>query len=141
MLFRSQFNCADDHDIDEVKQHIASMESSLRTLNQQEKKYTTELDAALTQYAELQQQATDMDAMELDTARHAIRPDKEREAGQRLQATYGKKFDSGMLMQSRKSIAKMLNESVGPTSIRQQFYRAPRHPNKQCGTKQQEKGR
>ena len=66
-------NCADDHDIGEVKQHIASMESSIRTLNQQEKKYAAELDAALTQYAELQQQASDMDVVELNTARHAIR--------------------------------------------------------------------
>ena len=42
------------------------MESSLETLNRKEKKYTAELDAALAQYAELQQQAADMDAIELD---------------------------------------------------------------------------
>lgn len=34
----------------------------------------------LAQYTELQQQAEDVDTMELDTARHAIRSDKEREA-------------------------------------------------------------
>ena len=93
--------------------------SSLETLNQQEKKYTAELDAALAQYAELQQQAADMDAMELDTARHAIRSDKEWETAQRLQAAHGKKFDSGTLAQSRKDVAAMLDESTEPVSIRQ----------------------
>lgn len=120
-LLLNQFNCADDHDIGEVKQHIASMESSLRILNQQEKKYTAELDAALAQYTELQQQATDMDAMELDTARHAIRPGKERETAQRLQAAHGKKFDSTILTQSRKNVAEMLDEPAEPVSIHQKL--------------------
>ena len=117
-LLLNQLNCADDHGMNEVKQHITSMESSLETLNQQEKKYTAELDAALTQYAELQQQAADMDAMELDAARHAIRPDKERETAQRMQAAYDKKFDLGTLAQSRKNVAEMLDESTEPVSIR-----------------------
>ena len=67
-------NCADDHDIGEVKQYIASMESSIRTLNQQEKKYAAELDAALTQYAELQQQASDMDVVELRSCTNRLKP-------------------------------------------------------------------
>lgn len=117
-LLLNQFNCTDDHDLNEIKQYITSMESSLETLNQQEKKYTAELDAALAQYAELQQQAADMDAMELDTARHAIRPGKERETAQRLQAAHGKKFDFGTLAQSRKDVAAMLDKSTEPASIR-----------------------
>lgn len=118
-LLTNQFNCADDHGMDKIKQHIASMESSLKTLNQQEKKYTAELDAALTQYTELQRQAADMDAMELGAARHAIRPSKEQETAQRLQAAHGKKFDSTMLAQSRKDVAEMLDEPAESVSIRQ----------------------
>ena len=118
-LLLNQLNCADDYGMDKIKQHIASMESSLETLNQQEEKYTAELDAALAQYTELQQQAADMDVMELDTARHAIRPNKERETAQRLQAAYGKKFDSGKLVQSRKDVAEILDESAEPVSIHQ----------------------
>ena len=118
-LLLNQLNCADNHGMDKIKQHIASMESSLETLNQQEKKYTVELDVALAQYTELQQQASDMDTIELDTARHAIRTDKEREIAQRLQAAYGKKFDSGTLAQSRKDVAKMLDEPAESISIRQ----------------------
>ena len=118
-LLLNQFNCADDHGMGEIKQHIASMESSFETLNEQEKKYTAELNVALAQYSELQQQAADMDAMELDAARHAIRPGKERETAQRLQAAHGKKFASGTLAQSRKDVAKMLDEPAESVSIRQ----------------------
>ena len=118
-LLLNQFNCADDHGIDKIKQHIASMESSLETLNQQEENYTAELDAALAQYTELQQQAADMDVVELDAARHVIRSGKERETAQRLQAAHGKKFDSGTLAQSQKDVAAMLDESTEPVSIRQ----------------------
>lgn len=35
-LLLNQFNCAADHGMDEIKQHITSMESSLEMLNQQE---------------------------------------------------------------------------------------------------------
>lgn len=62
-----------------------------------------------------------MDAMELDTVRQAIRSDKEYETVQRLQAAYGKKFDSRTLTQSRKDVAKMLNEVAEPVSIHQKL--------------------
>ena len=135
-LLLNQFNCADNHGMDKIKQHIVSMESTLETLNQQEEKYTAELDAALAQYSELQQQAADMDAMELDAARHAIRPDKEREAAQQLQAAYGKKFDSGTLAQSRMDVAKMLSETAEPVSIRQNLQQLQVHQTKQSHEKE-----
>lgn len=120
-LIINQLDCSDDHGMTEVKQRVASMESSLETLDQQEKKYTAELDAALVQYTELQQQAADMDAMELDTARHGIRPDKEYETVQRLQVAYGKRFDPKMLTQSRKDIADLLDETSKPVSVHQKL--------------------
>lgn len=130
-LLLNQFNSADDHGMDKIKQHIASMESSLETLNQQEEKYTTELDAALTQYAELQQRAADMDTVELDTARQMIRPGKERETVQHLQATHQKKFDSSLLTQSRKDVADLLDEVTKPVSIREKLGQSRRRPEQQ----------
>ena len=102
----------------------------LATLNQQEKKYAAELDAALAQYTELQRQAADMDAIELDTARHAIRSNKDRETAQRLQAAYGKKFDFGTLTQSRKDIAKILDKPAESVSIREKFHQSIQQDNK-----------
>jgi len=121
-LLLNQFNCTDDYGMGEIKQHIASMESSLETLNQQEKRYTAELDTALAQYTDLQQQAADMDTTELDAARHAIRPGKEKETAQRLQAAYGKKFDSRLLSKSRKDIAEKPGETWEKESVLQKIY-------------------
>ena len=135
-LLLNQLNCADNHGMDQIRQHIASMEFSLETLNQQEKKYTAELDAALAQYAELRQQAMDMDSMELNAARYAIRSDKERETAQQLQAAYGKKFDSGMLAQSRMDVGEMLGEIVKPASIRQKLQQLQRQQNRQSHEKE-----
>jgi len=120
-LLRNQFNCADDYGMAMVKQGVASMESSLKTLNQQEDKYAAELNAALAQYTELQHQVADMDTIELEATRQAIRPNKEREAIQRLQATYRKDFDSRLLTQSRKDVAYLLDEVVEPVSIREKL--------------------
>ena len=140
-LLLNQFNCADDRGMLEVKQHIASMESSLEKLDQQERKYTTELDVALEQYAELQQRSADMDTIELNTARHAIRPDKEYETLQRLQATYGKKFNSGMLAQSRIDVAEILDEVTEPISILRKLQQLQGQQNRQIHEKERSQER
>ena len=140
-LLLNQLNCTDDHGMGEIKQHVASMESSLETLNWKEKKYTVELDTALAQYTELQQQSADIDAIELDTARHAIRPDKEYETLQRLQSAYGKKFDSRTLAQSRMDVAKMLSETAEPGSIRQKFQQLQGQQNRQSHDKERSQER
>ena len=114
-----------------VKQRIAAMESVLETLDQQEDKYAAELGEALAQYAELRQQATDMDTTELKTARQVIRPDKEREMERHLQATYRKKIDSRLLIQSRKDIADLLDEVVDPISVRENLRQSVAQTDKQ----------
>ena len=120
---------------------MPSMENSLGKLDQQKIKYTSELEAALAQYTELQQQAVDMEALELDTACHAIRSDKERETVQRLQAAYGKKFDSGTLAQSRMDVAKMLSETAEPVSIRQKLQQLQGQQNRQSHEKERSQER
>lgn len=77
-----------------------------------------------------------MDALELDTACHAIRPDKERETAQRLQAAYVKKFDSRTLAQSRMDVAEMLNETAEPVSIRQKLQQLQIQQTKQSHEKE-----
>ena len=138
-LLLNQLDCVDDYGITAVKQRVTSMESSLKKLDQQETKYTDELNATLVQYAELQERATDMDTIELDTVRQAIWPDKEHEVIQQLRSTYGKRFNSGALAQSRKDVAKMLDEVAEPVSIRQNLQQLYKHQNRQRHVK--ERGR
>ena len=77
-----------------------------------------------------------MDSTDLDTARQAIRPAKECETIQRLQTTYGKKFDSRTLAQSQMDVAEMLNETAEPVSIRQNLQQLQVHQTKQSYEKE-----
>ena len=134
-LLLNQLDCANDHGMVEVKRRIASMKSTLEKLEQQETKYTAELDEALAQYSELQQQATDLGSMKLDTALQATRPDKECETLRQLRATYGKRFDSKMLMRSRKDIADLLDETSEPVAIHQRLQQPYAQQDKRHHTK------
>ena len=133
-LLLNQFDVTGDHDMAEFKLRIASMETSWEKLDRQEQKYSVDLDKALTEYGSLIEQAAGMDAVEVDAARQTIRLDKERETIHRLQDTYGKRFDSGMLTQGRKEVAKMLNEAAEPVSIRQKLQHPYEQPGKQHHT-------
>ena len=82
-----------------------------------------------------------MDATELNTARQSIRPDKEHEVIQQLQDTYGKRFDSGTLAQSRKDIDIMLDETVEPTSIQKKLQQASEQRSNSSQTKKREQER
>ena len=135
-LLLNQFNCAEDQGMAEVKQHITFMENSLNKLDQQETRYAGELEAALVQYTELQQEAVAMDSTDLDTARQAIRPAKECETIQRLQTTYGKRFDSRTLAQSQMDVAEMLDETAESVSIRQELQQLQRQQNRQSHVKE-----
>lgn len=130
-LLLNRFSCTDDQGMVKVKQHAASMEFSLKKLNQGEIRYRGEMDATLAQYVRLLEQSTDMDTTELETVRQAIRPGKEYEAVQHLQTTYRKKFDSSLLTQSRKDIAELLDEVMEPVSIRERLRQPVEQTNKQ----------
>ena len=65
---------------DKFPKDIATMEQSLKRLEEQEQKYSTELDAALTEYAGFREQAQGFDPVQLYEARQAIRPGKDQEA-------------------------------------------------------------
>lgn len=66
-----------DTGIDVIRKDIATMEAGLKRLEQQEQKYTAELDNALKEYAELNEQAAEFDADDLMRERLAVRPGKE----------------------------------------------------------------
>src|SRR5699024_7946084 len=111
MLLRS-LDCADDTGISSVKKDIAAMESALKKLEAQETKYSAELDAALKEYSELKEQASEFDAGELMEARLSIRGEKERSAVTRVQDTYGEKYDSLMMFDSKRDVANLLHEEA-----------------------------
>ena len=120
MLLRS-LDCADDTGISSVKKDIAAMESALKKLEAQEAKYSAELDAALKEYGELKEQASEFDAGELMEARLAIREEKERSAVTRVQDAYGEKYDSLMMFDSKRDVANLLHEEAEARSVRERL--------------------
>ena len=120
MRLRS-LDCADDTGISSVKKDIAAMESALKKLEAQEAKYSAELDAALKEYGELKEQASEFDAGELMEARLAIREEKERSAVTRVQDAYGEKYDSLMMFDSKRDVANLLHEETEARSVRERL--------------------
>ena len=112
-------DCSDDTGISEVKKQIATMETALKKLEEQESKYAAELEDTLKQYADLKAQAADVDAVELMNARLDIRPDRERSAADRIKAAYGDKYDPKMMYDSKRDVADLLNEEAEARSVRE----------------------
>ena len=83
----------EDTTLSAVKMDVSAMEANLAKLEQQEQKYTAELDAALAEYSELKAQAADFDSDELAMAQLEIRSQKEASAESKIQAAYGDKYD------------------------------------------------
>lgn len=108
-------DCADDTGISDVKKQIATLESALQKLSEQEAKYSAELDKALKQYAELKAQAADVDAVELMDARLDIRPDREHSAADRIKAA----CDPLMMYDIKRAVSDLLNEEAEARSVRE----------------------
>ncbi len=125
MLLRS-LDCADDAGISAVKKEIAAMEGALQKLSEQEAKYSAELDEDLKQYADLKEQAADMDAVELMDARLAVREEKERSAIDKVKAAYGEKYDPMMMYDSKRDVANLLHEEAEARSIREGLHQMQR---------------
>ena len=122
MLLRS-LNCADDAGISDVKKEIATLECGLKKLDEQEAKYSAELEEYLKQYAELKEQAAGMDTAELMNARLAVREEKERSVIDRIKSTYGEKFDPMLMYDSKRDVANLLHEEAEARSIRERLHR------------------
>ena len=113
---------AEDTGLSTVKKDISALEANLARLEQQEQKYSAELDAALAEYNELKAQAADFDPDELAMARLEIRPQKDASAESRVQAAYGDKFDFWTMIGAKREVEELLGEE-DPRSIRERLRR------------------
>ncbi len=105
-----------------VKKDVSAMEANLEKLEQQEQKYTAELNAALAEYNELKTQAADFDPDELVMAQLEIRPQKEASAENKIQSAYGDKYDFWTMIGAKRDVAELLGEE-DPRSLIQRLRR------------------
>ena len=120
---------SEENAADQFPKDIAAMEQNLKRLEEQEQKYSAELDAALNEYAGLREQAQGFDPVQLHEARHAIRPGKEQEAENRVQQVYGEKYSPLLMFDSKKAVSRMLNEDIEQQAVRRMVRQAQKeHP-------------
>lgn len=113
---------SEDTGLGTVKKDISAMEANLAKLEQQEQKYTDELNAALAEFNELKIQAADFDPDDLAMAQLEIRPQKEAAVESKIQAAYGDKYDFWTMVSAKRDVAEMLGEEE-PRSIRERLRR------------------
>ena len=109
---------------DKFPKDIAAMEQSLKRLEEQEQKYSAELDAALNEYAGLREQAQGFDLVQLYETKQSIRPGKEQEAENRAQQVYGEKYSPLLMFDSKKVVFRMLNEDIERQAVRRMMQQA-----------------
>ena len=109
---------------DKFPKDIAAMEQSLKRLEEQEQKYSAELDAALNEYAGLREQAQGVDPVQLYETKQAIRPGKEQEAENRAQQVYGEKYSPLLMFDSKKAVSRMLHEDMERQAVRRMVRQA-----------------
>ena len=108
----------EDDAADKFPKDIAAMKQSLKRLEEQGQKYSTELDAALNEYAGLREQAQGFNPVQLYETRQAIRPGKEQEAENRAQQVYGEKYNPLLMFDSKKAVSRMLDEDAERQNVR-----------------------
>lgn len=111
MLIR-QLQYPENATADMFRKEIRTLEDGLKKLEASETKYAAELDNALKQYAELQEQAAEFDLVELYEVRQEIRSDHERDATRRIQDAYGDKYDMLRMYDSKRSVSNLLREEA-----------------------------
>lgn len=102
----------EDATSDTFQGQIDRYEDNLKRLEAQEKKCAGELEAALSEYAELKEQASGFDSLELYLERMALRPDKEKEVARRIEAAYGGKFSWRLMESSKREVSGYLDEYI-----------------------------
>ena len=117
-LLLRQFDYVEDAGAEAFRKDIAAMEAGIQKLEDQEQKYSTELDKALDEYVEVKAQAAGLDPVELYQARLAIRDSKEQEAERRVQEAYGQKYSPLLMFDSKKAVSRMLGEDAEQQAVR-----------------------
>lgn len=119
-LLLQQFEYAEDAGAETFRKDIAVLESNLQKLDEQEQKYSAEVDAALHKYAEAKAQAADLDPVELYEARQSIRPEYEATANEKLEQVFGSKYSPLRWMDAKQAQIRLTNDSLEEYAARQQ---------------------
>ena len=132
-LLLQQFEYSEAAGAETFRKDIAVLESNLQKLDEQEQKYSAEVDAALHKYAEAKAQAADLDPVELYEARQSIRPEYEATANEKLEQVFGSKYSPLRWMDAKQAQTRLTNDSAEEYAVRQlakQWHKSMSQPNR-----------
>ena len=118
-ILLDNMDCTDGKDVSKVRKKVALMEANLKELDEQEQKYSAELETALAEYAELKTQGEQFDPVELHNTRQELRPEMEQTAVQRVKEKYGDKYSHRTMDDSKRDVSRHLDEYAESQEIRQ----------------------
>ena len=81
-------------------------------MDEQEQKYSVELETALHEYAESKSKTAGLDPVELYEARQSIRPGQEAAANEKLEQVFGEKYSPLRWMDAKRAQMRLTNDSV-----------------------------
>ena len=111
-LLLKHLDYAEDAEAETFRKDISALEASLQKLEEQEQKYSVELETVLQEYAGVKAQSTGLDPVELYEARHAIRSGYEAAVNEKLEQAYGDKYSPLRWMEAKRAQAKLTNDSM-----------------------------
>ena len=118
-LLLQQFEYSEAAGAETFRKDIATLESNLQKLDEQEQKYSAELETTLHEYAKVKSQAADLDPAELYEARQSIRPEYEATANEKLEQVFGDKYSPLRWMDAKQAQARLTNDSAEEYTARQ----------------------
>ena len=112
--------CKEDVGSSELQQRMAMIEGMLQKLDEQERKFSALSDQTIQKFADLQGQAAQIDADELNTARQSVRSEYQDAAKKKLEDTFGERYSLMRMMNSRKRAEQLTKEreNSGKTHMR-----------------------
>lgn len=112
--------CKEDAGSSELQQRMAMIEGMLQKLDEQERKFSALSDQKIQKFADLQGQAAQVDADELNTARQSVRSEYQDAAKKKLEDTFGERYSLMRMMDSRKRAEQLTKEreNSGKTHMR-----------------------
>lgn len=116
--------CKEDAGGNELQQRMAIIEGMLQKLDEQERRLSALSDQTMQKYADLQRQAAQVDADELNVARQNVRPECQNTAKKKLEDIFGGKYSMIRMMDSRKQVLRLLkDDEIHDRKNRQPEYR------------------
>lgn len=94
--------CKEDAGGNELQQRMAMVEGMLQKLDEQERRFSVLSEQTIQEYADLQRQAAQVDADELNAARQSVRAKYQDAAKKILEDTFGERYSLLRMMDSQK---------------------------------------